>query len=180
MIEGKVKFDSKSRKIIEITSDCKLGESLDRLNFYPMLIKPINRLVYARVAETRISFVIDRINNKIPLEIEEIPYLTEISFSQDDFNININLVKEHNTRDKLNFKFKFDGDFLTSKSLCNDNILIDKLVNVIFESFNCQRPFMRNCKASGDFFPLHFSSYQNLKIAIQTTTNNSKLLVCTY
>jgi hypothetical protein len=180
MIEGKVKFDSKSRKIIEITSDCKLGEPLDRLNFYPMLIKPINRLVYARVAETRISFVIDRINRIIPLKIEGIPYLPKISFPENDFNINVNLVKEYDIRDELNFKFKFDGEYLIPEKLCDDNVLTNNLVNVIFQSFNCQKPFMKNCKASGNFFPFHFLSYQNLKFTVQTTTNDSKILVCNY
>jgi PLD-like domain len=183
-IQGKVElvqFASKSRKIIEVTSDFKLGESLNRLTFYPMLIKPINRLVYARVAGTRISFVIDRINRKnIPLKIGGLSYFPQVSFSEDDFNININLVKECDTRTNLSFKFKFDGEFLTAENSSAQNSLERDLENIVFQSFACQRPFLKTCKAPGDFFPFHLSFYQNLKITVQTTTNNSKILVCNY
>lgn len=101
-------------------------------------------------------------------------------FLKDDFNINVNLVNEYNPRDNLNFKFRFDGEFLASESLCNENDSIENLANIIFQSFICKKPFLKACEAPGDFFPLHFSFYQNLKITVQTTTNNSKVLICTY
>jgi PLD-like domain len=183
-IEGKVElvqFASGLRKIIEITSDCQSAESLERLNFYPMLIKPINRLVYARVGETRISFVTDTINGaNIPLKLEGVSYLPQVSFSEEDFNINVNLIKECGSSNNLSFKFKFDGEFLTAEDSCTENILMSRLENIIFQTFTCQKPFLKTCKAPGDFFPFHFSFYQHLKIAIKTTTNDCKLLVCTY
>ncbi len=146
-----------------------------------MLIKPINRLVYARVAETRISFVTDRINRaNIPFNIAGISYLPQISFAADEFNVNINLVKECGDGNNLNFKFKFDGELLTSDKSGNKDILIEELENIIFQSFTCQNPFLKTCQAPGDFFPYHFSFYQNLKFTVQTTKNNSKVLICNY
>ncbi len=180
-IEGKlVESGSKFRKIIEITSDCKLEKDLNRLTFYPVFIRPINRLFYARIAKTRINFVVDRINREIPLVINGISYLPQVSFSKGDFNINIDLIKEHGARDNLNFKFRFNGEFLVSENLHNENSLRENLENIIFQSFNCEKPFFKKCKASGSFFPNHHSFYQHLTITIKTTINDSKLLICDY
>jgi PLD-like domain len=171
-IKGRIVID-KHRKNIEITSQHWIPENLSLYKFYPMFIKPINKLVYVRVCEKIISFTCSTVTRGLS-KINGIWYYIIVNFS--DNNINVNVKAEDYTKD---YYFQFDGKYLILKNPCAINEFDEeKLKNIIFKIY-APKDFIKNFESSGDLFPGKVSFYQNLAITVRTA-DNLIFLECNY
>ena len=183
---SEARFTSETREIIKIKSKYNLEEMLDTDNnrstihhcgFYPLFVPETNRMIYAKITKTRISYVISETpeNNDL-IEIQGIEYSPHIKFSDNEFNINIKL-KECETKICLyDEDCKFDGNSIQFKQLPVDNILMKKLESIVFRPL-----FLRNytanerCKGLEEFF----TPKANLKITIKNS-HGFNVLICEY
>jgi hypothetical protein len=186
-------FKSKSalriQNIVEMKSGCNLEKTLnvDGLNhcyFYPMFMPQDKKMVYVRVAGTRISYIsycVFRNTSNALIEVEGVKYYPEICLSGGEFNIEVQLNKRESdgNPDKV-FWFKFDGQCIIPQDTYPD---VDRkqLEEVIFAPFKYQNLIKHqknniHRRKIENFFP----SQVELKFTLRETFHRLNVLECSY